>query len=235
MQMYSNSGMAIGKKDKTHSAEFSTNPDDRCKCEVSYAKHMQKIKHESDYNDSLRIKINKIRNEKGLFLFSNQNEFEELVEESGFEDSQLEHFLITYGSDEIVEFKLVKKETIFIFNDIPATTSSYLAEYLSLSNEEIINLSYLIDNKFIKCSHAKAIFLKNDEGLIITYYRLMLLLLFIENYTLINKIYFLLVDMKKMNNFKASIKNLIECIDPSLKKLEVMVEEKIKASSPECK
>lgn len=226
MQIYSKSGMSLGKKDKSHMAEFSSNPDERKKREVSYSKHLQKVKAELDEQDALRIKVNKIRHEKGLELFSDREAFEDFVEESGLEDGPLFHFLITYGSNEEVEYKSVVTEPIFIYNYVPSITSNYLSEYLCIDHEEIIEMSHFIDNKFFKLYHIKTIALKNGHGFIITYYRLMLFVLYLENPILLNKLYSLHNEMKILNHNRNSMRRLMELLDPGLKNLEVMVEEK---------
>lgn len=225
MQIYSKSGMSLGKKDKSHMAEFSANPDERKKREVPYSKHLQKVKAELDEQDALRIKVNKIRHEKGLELFSDREAFEDFVEESGLEDGPLFHFLITYGSDEEIEYGSIETNPIIIHDYIPYISSSFLAEYLCLEQEEIKNLSAFIDHKFIKLSHIKPISLKNGKGFLISYYRFMLFILIVNDCALLDKLYDLYNDMKILNN-NNSWKNLIELLDPGLKKLELMIEEK---------
>lgn len=226
MQIYSKSGMPLGKKDKSHMAEFSSNPDERKKHEVPYSQHLQKVKVELDQQDALRIKVNKIRYEKGLELFSDREAFEDFVEESELDDGRLFHFLITYGSDEEVEYESIETDPIFFHNHVPCITSNYLSDFLSITHDEIINLSHLIDSQFFKLTHIKTIPMKNEHGLIITYYRLMLLILFFEDRELLDKLYHLQSDMKILNNNQNTMKQIMELLDPGLKNIEVMVEEK---------
>lgn len=225
MQIYSKSGMSLGKKDKSHMAEFSSNPDERKKHEVSYSKHLQKVKADLDEQDALRIKVNKIRHEKGLELFSDREAFDEFVEESGLEDGPLFHFLITYGSDEEIKYESIATNPIIIHNHIPCISSNFLAEYLGIEDKEIKKLSDFIDHQFLQISHIKTIPMKNGHGVLIGYYRLILYILIVDDKSLLDKLYCLHNDMKILNN-NNSWKNLIELLDPGLKKLELMIEEK---------
>lgn len=225
MQIYSNSGMPLGKKEKSHMAEFSANPDERLKREVSYSMHKQKIKMEIDKQDALRIRVNKIRNEKGLSVFSDSEKFDELVDECGYEDSKLFQYLITFGSNEEFKNEDNFEEKIFIYHSIPSISSNYLAEYLDVDQSEIINLSYLVSNKLINMSYMKSVSLKNGKGLIITYDRLMFFILFVENSILNKKMYSLLQDMKNFN--KGSSIGMFTFFDKRFENLEKAVEEKM--------
>lgn len=225
MQIYSKSGMPLGKKEKSHSAEFSVNPDERLKREISYLEHTQRVKSDLNRQDSLRIQVNKLRHEKGLKLFSDREEFEDLVDECGYEDSKLFHYLVVYDSDETFDYEDLAEESIFIYDTVPAVSSNYLAEYLEVEHSEIINLSYLVSNQLINMDYMKSISLKNGQGLIITYYRLMFFILLVENSSLNKKMYSLLQDMKIFN--KGSSIGIFTFLDKRFQYLEKEVEEKI--------
>ncbi len=225
MQIYSKSGMLLGKKDKSHMAEFSSNPDERKKHEVSYSKHLQKVKAELDEQDVLRIKVNKIRHENGLELFSDREAFEDFVEESGLEDGQLFHYLIAYGSDEEIKYESIATNPIIIHNHIPCISSNFLAEYLDIEDKEIKKLSDIIDHQFLQISHIKTIPMKNGHGVLIGYYRLMLYILIVDDNSLLDKLYCLHNDMKILNDTNGW-KGIVELLHPGLNKLEIMIEEK---------
>lgn len=98
MQYYSPSGAPIGKRDKSHMAEFSPNPDSRKKGEVSYSTYIKRLKEQKSCSDSYRVTINKMRHMQGLLPFKDIDEFLQIVNESTFDigDEELQKYLLTY-------------------------------------------------------------------------------------------------------------------------------------------
>ncbi len=102
MQYYSPSGALIGKRDKSHMAEFSANPDSRKKGEVSYSTYLKRLKEQKNSSDSYRVTINKMRHMKGLLPFKDIDEFLQIVDESTFDigDEELQQYLLDYEIQE---------------------------------------------------------------------------------------------------------------------------------------
>lgn len=99
MQIYSHSGKRLGERSKSYMAEFSSNPDERLKSEVSYSEHKKREKHNDDKRNEYRIKVNQERDKNNLYTFKNQDEFEELIDNCNIEDDQkLFKYLTTYNS-----------------------------------------------------------------------------------------------------------------------------------------
>lgn len=99
MQYYSGD-WKLGIKSKSNMAEFSSNPDERLKSEISYAEHQKRQKNENDHRMKNRIEVNKKRYENNLDTFTNQNEFEELIDSCNLEGHELFEFLIKYKKDD---------------------------------------------------------------------------------------------------------------------------------------
>lgn len=99
MQYYSGD-WKLGYKSKSNMAEFSSNPDNRLKHEVSYETHNKRIKEECDKHREYRVSINKERQKIGLTdFFDNQDSFDNIIAESELEDSDLKYYLIYYGAE----------------------------------------------------------------------------------------------------------------------------------------
>lgn len=99
MQIYSVSGKRLGERSKSHMAEFSSNPDERLKSEISYLEHKKRKKYNEDKKNEYRIKVNQERDKKNLYTFMDQDEFEELIDNCDFKDEQkLFEYLTTYNN-----------------------------------------------------------------------------------------------------------------------------------------
>ena len=93
MQIYSNSGKRLGERSKSNMAEFSSNPDERLKSEVSYAEHKKREKIESNIRSAYRIEVNRERKMNNLDTFIDQEEFEELIDDCSLKDADLFEYL----------------------------------------------------------------------------------------------------------------------------------------------
>jgi len=100
MQIYAAGGKRLGERSKSYMAEFSTNPDERLKSEVSYSDHQKRLKVEADERAAYRIEVNKLRYKNNLETFKNQDKFEELIDDCGLQDDELFEFLINYAKVE---------------------------------------------------------------------------------------------------------------------------------------
>lgn len=133
MQYYSPSGTLIGKREKSHMAEFSPNPDSRKKGEVSYATHMKRLKEQKNCSDSYRVAINKMRNLKGLLPFKDIDDFLQIIDDSGFEigDEELLQYLLDYAINPMISTNdhdksaenhvLIQNDSVI--NDLKASSS----------------------------------------------------------------------------------------------------------------
>lgn len=147
MQYYSPSGALIGKRDKSHMAEFSSNPDSRKKGEVSFETYMKRLKEQKSCSDSYRVTINKIRNMKGLLTFKDIDEFLQIIDESDFDigDDGLQKYLLEYEIQEPPvkqeikpsikqvqenEIKKISSEKVVQPNDTPETIAIDVMKFL---------------------------------------------------------------------------------------------------------
>ncbi len=101
MQIKSSNGYSLGIRSKSHMAEFSVNPDDRKKSEVSVEKHKKKIHEKEDENRKHIVSINKRRIGNGLEPFSNSEKFEEIINDSDLEEPDLTNYLIAYDINDL--------------------------------------------------------------------------------------------------------------------------------------
>jgi hypothetical protein len=184
MQIKSINGYSLGQKTKSHMAEFSANPDARNKRDISYQDSKKRKKIEDEENDFYRIQVNKVRNSNNLSLFTDIEEFEDLIEESNFKGEVLWKYLITYkeGVKNTIDETKDEDNQIFVHKKFPAISSKYLSYYIQIKHHELVHLNkqiegefYYILNEEIQYIHnLESILMNSQKGYLFTYQRVFL-------------------------------------------------------------
>jgi len=154
----------IGYKSKSHMAEFSPNPDGRNKRDTSIKEYNKRLMMAENSKMTNRVSVNKLRDEKGLAPFLEQNKYEEIVEESELEGQNLFNFLIGYKIDISLEENLNLFDEIIEKNDFPEIISRQdmpyvrieeLSRYLNIDMKKLLSIFKKFNRTFFNDSLPK--------------------------------------------------------------------------------
>ena len=196
----------VGYKSKSHMAEFSPNPDGRNKRDTSFKEYNKRLMMAENLKMTNRISVNKLRDEKKLPPFLNQNEYDEIVEESELEGQNLFNLLINYNmkntldeniknSNKYEEKKsilpkiIIKEDRVYVNLDELSTYLCIDIDKLFSCFESLLFVNYIIpyDKKEKYLIHFRCIVLKIEE-----------ILMFGKNEVLIPKLSILYLELKNL-------------------------------------
>ena len=189
MQYYSKEGRKYRGKSKSHMAEFSPNPDERLKSDISYSAHTRRLKEEASDKMQFRVRVNRKRDEKGLkvFLDQDQKKFDDIIECGKLEGEELWSFLTICDLDarpedikENTKPNLSSNEiSPIIVHGAPMVKSIDLAHLLNIDHNDLIYQCKQLDILNGHIENFEMILLStSDEYAYMSYQRILALTLF---------------------------------------------------------